>query len=419
MTRRSLPFTPLWRVLQVAGITAIAVLATGFSSAAAKTSRAVPAAMVTATARKPVSAPGQYVAVVSLRSRRHAELTSLFVPGNEPRVVHVFPKHPARLSFTLTVTGKSVVVRAISRGQAVRLSVALRPVPPVATTTTTPTPTTPTPPAVTPPPPPAPPGPPTDPDGLTPVPAYTNLFWQDAFNEGPAGSAASSNNWTYATPGSGCGDPAQSHATSSTANASLVAGGGLAITAIAQPGQSGSNAYTSAQLDSDGHFSTNHGTIAASIVLPAGQGLCSAFWMVGDNVRSESWPNYGEIDIVEALGNSDQTNRTYADIHGPVVPADPTGNDQEWENFWSWPWALTGVAHVYAINWTSSEITWTMDGVPYASASKASLAAGEPWLFDGSENFHLILDLAVGGWPGAASGWNTATMLVNWVRVYQ
>jgi beta-glucanase (GH16 family) len=141
--------------------------------------------------------------------------------------------------------------------------------------------------------------------------------------------------------------------------------------------------------------------------------------MVGDNVNSESWPNYGEIDVVEALGNSGQTNRTYADVHGPVVPADPTGNDQEWESFWAWPTPLTGVTHVYAINWNSTEITWTLDGVPYASATKASLAAGEPWLFDGSENFHLILDLAVGGWPGAASGWNTATMLVNWVRVYQ
>jgi len=417
MKRRSLPFTAFWRLLQVAGLTAIAVLATGLATATAKSSRAVPTATATATARKPVSAPGQYVATVSLRSRKRAELTSVFVPGNQPRVLHVSPKHPAHLSFTLTVTGKSVVVRAISLGVAVRLSVSLRPVTPAATVITAPAATPP--PAPAPPPPAAPPGPPANPDGLTPVPAYSNLIWQDAFNEGPAGSAASSNNWNYATPGSGCGDPAQSHSTTSTANASLVAGGGLAITAIAQPGQSGSNAYTSAQLDSDGHFSTNHGTVAASIVLPAGQGLCSAFWMVGDNVQSESWPNYGEIDVVEALGNADQTNKTYADIHGPVVPADPTGNDQEWENFWAWPSALTGVTHVYAINWNSTEITWTMDGVPYASASKASLAAGEPWLFDGSENFHLILDLAVGGWPGAASGWNTATMLVNWVRVYQ
>ena len=99
----------------------------------------------------------------------------MFVPGNQPRVLHVSPKHPARLSFTLTVTGKSVIIRAISLGAAVRLSVSLRPVTPAATVSTAPVPTTTAPPPP-PPPPPAPPGPPANPDGLTPVPAYTNLI---------------------------------------------------------------------------------------------------------------------------------------------------------------------------------------------------------------------------------------------------
>jgi beta-glucanase (GH16 family) len=34
--------------------------------------------------------------------------------------------------------------------------------------------------------------------------------------------------------------------------------------------------------------------------------------------------------------------------------------------------------------------------------------------------FHILLDLAVGGWPGppAAGATFPATMLVDWVRVY-
>ena len=118
MKRRSLPYTPFWRLLQVAALTAIAVLATGLATAAAKSSRTAPAATATATARKAVSAPGQYVVDVSLRSRKRSELTSLFVPGNQPRVLHVSPRYPAHLSFTLTVTGKTVIIRAISLGVA-------------------------------------------------------------------------------------------------------------------------------------------------------------------------------------------------------------------------------------------------------------------------------------------------------------
>src|SRR5579872_3613106 len=113
MTRRSLPFPPFRRLLQGAVLTAIAVLATGLATATAKGSRAVGPATATATAWKPVSAPGQYVALVSVHSRKRAELTSVFVPGNQPRVLHVSPKHPAHLSFTLTVTGKMVIIRAI------------------------------------------------------------------------------------------------------------------------------------------------------------------------------------------------------------------------------------------------------------------------------------------------------------------
>ena len=49
---------------------------------------------------------------------------------------------------------------------------------------------------------------------------------------------------------------------------------------------------------------------------------------------------------------------------------------------------------------TPTTITWTIDGVAEATASQNSLTAGSSW----AENdysygtFHLILDLAVGGW---------------------
>ena len=60
------------------------------------------------------------------------------------------------------------------------------------------------------------------------------------------------------------------------------------------------------------------------------------------------------------------------------------------------------------------------DGTPYATVTSASLAPGQTWVFN--RPFHLLLDLAVGGdWPGPpdASTPFPATLLVDWVRVYQ
>ena len=70
--------------------------------------------------------------------------------------------------------------------------------------------------------------------------------------------------------------------------------------------------------------------------------------------------------------------------------------------------------------WSPGKITWTLDGVPYATATPASLPPGATWVFDGHP-FHIILDLAVGGYlgPPTATTLFPATMRVAWVRVYR
>ncbi len=77
--------------------------------------------------------------------------------------------------------------------------------------------------------------------------------------------------------------------------------------------------------------------------------------------------------------------------------------------------------HTYGVVWQPGRITWTLDGVAYASATPADLAPQDRWVFDG-QPFHLILNLAVGGdWaesPDPSTAF-PATLLVDWVRVYQ
>ena len=78
-----------------------------------------------------------------------------------------------------------------------------------------------------------------------------------------------------------------------------------------------------------------------------------------------------------------------------------------------------GGLSLFGIDWSPGKIVFTLDGVPYATRTPASLPAGGQWVFD--KPFYLILNLAVGGnFPGPpdATTHFPAKMLVDWVRVY-
>jgi beta-glucanase (GH16 family) len=74
-------------------------------------------------------------------------------------------------------------------------------------------------------------------------------------------------------------------------------------------------AYTSAKFISAGIFSQKYGRFEARIQLPAGKGLWPAFWALGNNINDVGWPECGEIDIMETVGNQLTINR--GSMHGP------------------------------------------------------------------------------------------------------
>ncbi len=102
-------------------------------------------------------------------------------------------------------------------------------------------------------------------------------------------------------------------------------------------------------------------------------------------------------------------------------------NQQVFESHVTPPGWNPGVPNVYGVIWTPTQITWTINGVGYASASAASLALadGTPestlWSAFTSGKFDLVFDEAVGGWPGAPAPGTTFTspMYVQWVKVFQ
>ncbi|MFG3601301.1 ricin-type beta-trefoil lectin domain protein [Micromonospora chersina] len=242
------------------------------------------------------------------------------------------------------------------------------------------------------------------------------VTWSDDFT-GPAGAAPDGSRWRYDIGGSGWGNNELQYYTNSTRNAALDGNGNLVITARKEnpAGYScwyGSCQYTSARLLTNGTFSQAYGRFEARIKIPRGQGLWPAFWMLGNDIATNPWPNSGEIDIMENVGK--QPSTVYGTLHGPGYSG---GNGLGGSTSLPNGQALADAFHTYAVDWAPDSITWYLDGVAYSRKTPAD-AGSNRWVFD--HPFFMIMNVAVGGnWPGSPDGSTTfpQTMTIDYVRV--
>ena len=174
--------------------------------------------------------------------------------------------------------------------------------------------------------------------------------------------------------------------------------------------------YTSGKVLTEGLFSQTYGRFEASIKLPEGQGYWPAFWMMPEDDAYGNWAASGEIDIMENRGS--ETDIVGAAIHyGGVFPDNTYTADE-----YVFPDGETTTDYnVYAVEWEPGEIRWYVNDDEYAVMNQWYSENGEfPAPFD--EDFHLILNLAVGGWYGGDPVDTTpfpAEMKVDYVRVYE
>lgn len=228
--------------------------------------------------------------------------------------------------------------------------------------------------------------------------ATYQLLWSDEFD----GTTVNSTNWTFETGGGGWGNNEKEYYQASNAT---VANGNLVITAKKQRVKA--NNYTSARMKTQGKREFTYGKIEASIKLPLGQGLWPAFWMLGANINTVSWPACGETDIMEHI-NTDYL--IYGTIHW-----DNNGHAQYGSSTTTTP----ADYHIYTIEWNSLGITWYVDGVQYLTANTTNNINGTE---EFQKPFFILLNLAVGGnWPGQTIDDTKlpASMYVDYVRVYQ
>ena len=247
-----------------------------------------------------------------------------------------------------------------------------------------------------------------------------SLVWQDEFN----GVALDPANWVHEI-GDGCAqgicgwgnNELQYYRSQNTS----VANGHLVIEAREE--NFGGYNYTSSRIKSQALQSFQYGRIDIRAVLPQGQGLWPALWMLGDNIDTVGWPACGEIDIMEMRGN--EPNKVLGTAH--------------WDNFGSHAYygsecAFPGCTdnspvlpsgtfadefHVFSIVWDSSKIEWYLDGAtsPFHVIDITPAALSE---LRGS--FFFLMNIAVGGNflpnPNGTANF-PQQMIVDYIRVYQ
>ncbi|WGD34249.1 family 16 glycosylhydrolase [Olleya sp. YS] len=226
---------------------------------------------------------------------------------------------------------------------------------------------------------------------------YTNLVWSDEFDTDGAPNPA---NWTYDLGASGWGNQEVQNYTNNLENAE-VANGMLKITAKAA-----GSGYTSARLKSEGLYEFTYGRVEVRAKLPTGGGTWPAIWMLGADYQTNTWPACGEIDIMEHVGNNQNT--IYGTLHYPeAFGGNADGSETTVDT-------ASTEFHNYTVEWTPDVIKIVVDDMVYHTFANT---AATPF----NSDFFLILNIAMGGTFGGNidPAFTESSMEIDYVRVYQ
>ena len=230
------------------------------------------------------------------------------------------------------------------------------------------------------------------------------LVWFDEFD---GNGTINTNKWTYEIGGGGWGNQEVQSYTNSLNNV-YKENGILKIKVIKES----NNSYTSGRIITKNKFDFKYGRVDIRAKLPTTAGTWPALWMLGQNINSVSWPECGEIDIMEQFVNKNSVSSTLHWFNPDNVNSDnPLGQasyggdiaDSTFDEF-----------HVYSLNWTSSTLSFSLDGVEF-------FTTGNSGSLPFNQNFFLIFNIAMGGTNGGTidPNFTSDAMEVDYIRVYQ
>ena len=174
--------------------------------------------------------------------------------------------------------------------------------------------------------------------------------------------------------------------------------------------------YTSARLNSK--FAFTYGKVEVRAKLPEGIGTWPAIWMLGKNINEDggywdnlgfdtsSWPNCGEIDIMEHWGSDQNVIKSATHTPSSFGGTVNTGG----QNIAT---ASTDF-HTYTLVWTPYKLMFSVDGIPHYTYNPA-IKDINTWPFDADQ--YLLLNLAI--LPEISPTFSSGAMEIDFVRVYQ
>ena len=180
--------------------------------------------------------------------------------------------------------------------------------------------------------------------------------------------------------------------------------------------------FISGRIDSRSKVEFMYGTASARIKLTDGPGLWPAWWLLGNG----KWPDSGEIDIMEYVGETDWSG---AAVHGPGY----SGETPFVNKFYFPQNNLATNWHIYAVEWTPDSLVFKYDDIIMFRVTRPMVEHFGNWTFNNSK--FLILNFALGGaYPVKINGVkepyyglpastveliknNQSKMLVDWVKI--
>ncbi|HVW98787.1 MAG TPA: glycoside hydrolase family 16 protein [Mucilaginibacter sp.] len=222
-------------------------------------------------------------------------------------------------------------------------------------------------------------------------PAKTDTVFFENFNE----HTLDRSKWNVEVTGNTVNDEQQAYVDSAStisllddATAEGAQNGALILNALYHPGYTSKENkkydFLSGRINTRHKMEFTYGTATARMKMASGAGLWPAFWALGNG----RWPDCGEIDIMETVGDGTWTSNA---LHGPGYFGNtplvyraffPAGTDvTQW--------------HTYSVDWTHDSLTFKVDGKVTYAVTRAMVEKYGRWAFDNPK--FIILNFALGG----------------------
>jgi beta-glucanase (GH16 family) len=174
--------------------------------------------------------------------------------------------------------------------------------------------------------------------------------------------------------------------------------------------------YTSASIISKGIGDWKYGKFEISAKVPGGKGTWPAIWMLPTYKEYGSWPQSGEIDIMEYIGVEPQ-NYYFTDHFEGI-------NKGGHDSYGSGPKHIVREPYnefvKFTLIWTPEKMIWYANDIKFLEYKKP---ADDYRVWPFNKEFYMILNLAYGGTWAGYDGVDDSLLphkfYIDYVRVYQ